>query len=46
VAIFLSRRIGLDGVWIAYPSAFVAMLIFQATYYRLFWRKKPIERIR
>ncbi len=46
VAVFLSRRIGLDGVWIAYPSAFVAMMIFQATYYRLFWRKKPIERIR
>ena len=46
VAVFLSRRIGLDVVWIAYPIAFVAMMIFQATYYRLFWRKKPIERIR
>jgi hypothetical protein len=33
-------------VWIAWPAAFIAMLVFQATYYRLVWRKRPIERIR
>jgi putative MATE family efflux protein len=46
VAILLSRRIGLNGVWMAWPAAFIAMLVFQSTYYRLVWRKRPIERIR
>jgi putative MATE family efflux protein len=46
VAVLLSRRIGLDGVWLSWPCAFIAMLIFQSTYYRLVWRKKKIERIR
>jgi Na+-driven multidrug efflux pump len=42
---FLSQRIGLDGVWIAYPVTFIAMLLFQATYYRLVWRKQKVERL-
>ena len=42
---FLSHRIGLDGVWIAYPVTFLAMLVFQATYYRLVWRGKKIQRL-
>jgi Na+-driven multidrug efflux pump len=46
VAIVLSQRIGLDGVWMSWPCAFIAMLVFQSTYYRLVWRKKKIERIR
>ena len=46
VAWILSRRIGVDGVWVAWPVTFIAMLIFQATYYRLVWRHKKIERIR
>lgn len=42
-AYFLSHRIGLDGVWIAYPIAFIANLCFQSTYYYLFWRKREIK---
>jgi putative MATE family efflux protein len=45
VAFLLSRSIGIDGIWIAYPVAFTAMLILQGTYYRLFWRKKTISRL-
>jgi putative MATE family efflux protein len=41
----LSRKIGLDGIWIAYPMTFAAMLAMQATYYRLVWRRKPITRL-
>ncbi|RZL49021.1 MAG: MATE family efflux transporter [Variovorax sp.] len=45
VAWFASRRMGLDGVWIAYPVTFVAMFALQAAYYRLVWRKKPIRKL-
>lgn len=45
VAWYLSARIGLDGVWIAYPVTFAAMLLLQATYYRLYWRRRKIERL-
>jgi putative MATE family efflux protein len=45
VAFFLSRSIGIDGIWIAYPVAFGAMLILQTAYYRLFWRKMTITRL-
>ena len=44
-AYFMSHRIGLNGVWISYPVAFSAMLLLQATYYRLVWRKKAIKRL-
>ncbi|MDM0110965.1 MATE family efflux transporter [Variovorax sp. J22R133] len=44
-AYFMSHRIGLNGVWISYPVAFSAMLILQATYYRMVWRKKAITRL-
>jgi putative MATE family efflux protein len=40
VAYLLSRRIGLDGVWIAYPVAFATSLAFQTTYYTTVWRKR------
>ena len=42
---FASRHMGLEGVWVGYPAAFVAMLLFQSTYYRLVWRKKEIRRM-
>ena len=42
---FLSRIMGLDGVWIAYPIAFIAMLILQRAYYRLVWRKQTHMRL-
>ena len=45
VAWALSQRIGLNGIWIAYPVAFTAMLAMQTTYYRLMWRGKPIRRL-
>jgi putative MATE family efflux protein len=42
---FLSRRLGIDGVWMAYPIAFTSMLALQAGYYQFVWRKKKIERL-
>jgi putative MATE family efflux protein len=41
----LSRHFGLNGVWMAYPIAFISMLTLQASYYRLVWRKRKIERL-
>jgi putative MATE family efflux protein len=41
----LSRRIGLDGVWAAYPLAFIVMLISQAAYFQFVWRKKSHTRL-
>src|SRR5512133_2720793 len=41
----LSHRFGLNGVWMAYPITFVSMLALQASYYRLVWRRKKIERL-
>ena len=45
VAYFLSKSIGLSGIWFAYPAAFTAMLILQTLYYRLVWVKKPKVRL-
>ncbi|MET0541189.1 MAG: MATE family efflux transporter [Variovorax sp.] len=45
VAWLTSQRIGLNGVWVAYPAAFIAMLALQTAYYRLVWRKKTIRRL-
>ncbi|SHE96332.1 putative efflux protein, MATE family [Kaistia soli DSM 19436] len=45
VAYILSKRMGIDGVWIAYPVAFTAMLLMQSAYYWFVWRKKPIKRL-
>jgi putative MATE family efflux protein len=41
----LSRARGLDGVWLAYPITFAAMLVLQALYYKLVWKKRRIERM-
>jgi putative MATE family efflux protein len=43
VAFVLSQRIGLNGVWIAYPIAYCAILAFQSIYYKFFWKKRKIE---
>jgi putative MATE family efflux protein len=40
-----SRHLGLNGVWVAYPAAFSAMLLAQWTYYRGVWRKRAIRRM-
>jgi Na+-driven multidrug efflux pump len=41
----LAHRIGIEGVWMAYPIAFVSMLVLQTAFYRLVWRKAKIERL-
>ena len=41
----LSRSIGVDGIWMAYPIAFTAMLALQTGLYWLYWKRKPIERL-
>jgi putative MATE family efflux protein len=45
VAYYLSHHMGLNGVWIAYPVAYVVMFALQAGYYRLFWQKKSHSRM-
>jgi len=45
VAYALADRYGVEGVWMAYPVTFVAMLVLQSAYYRLAWRKQRIERL-
>jgi putative MATE family efflux protein len=42
VAYALAPHLGLKGVWIAYPVAFCAGLLFQAIYYFGFWRRKRL----
>ncbi|MCP3439830.1 MATE family efflux transporter [Bradyrhizobium sp. CCGUVB14] len=44
-AVILSRTIGLEGVWAAYPIVFCAMFVLQMGYYLLVWRKKAIRRL-
>jgi putative MATE family efflux protein len=47
IAYVLSQRtsVGLKGVWIAYPIAFIVGLALQTTYYKLVWRKQEIRAI-
>ena len=42
-ALILSQTLGLHGIWIAYCLSFATMLVLQAGYYLLFWRKKEIK---
>jgi len=42
VAYALAPHLGLRGVWIAYPVAFCASLIFQTIYYRFVWRRTKL----
>lgn len=44
-AVILSRAIGLQGVWAAYPIVFCAMFVLQMGYYLLVWRKRAIRRL-
>ncbi|MDB5856348.1 MAG: family efflux transporter [Ramlibacter sp.] len=44
-ALALSHQLGIDGVWMAYPITFLAMLLLQGLYYQLVWRKKKIVRM-
>jgi len=45
VVYLTSRQIGIDGVWIGYPAAFVAMLAAQLAYYALLWRHRKHEKL-
>jgi len=45
VAYWLSGIFGINGVWAAYPIAYIAMLLMQATYYQFVWRRKEITRM-
>src|SRR6266852_8670405 len=36
-AVILSRAIGIEGVWAAYPITFTGMFILQMSYYMLVW---------
>jgi putative MATE family efflux protein len=44
-AVVLSRHIGIEGVWIAYPITFCAMFLLQMSFYLLVWRKRAIRRL-
>ena len=44
-AILLSRQIGIEGVWMAYPIAFCTMFLLQMSYYVLVWRKRTAARL-
>ena len=39
----LSEQIGVDGVYIAYPATFCAMMLMQASYFTFVWRKRSIR---
>jgi putative MATE family efflux protein len=43
-ALFLSQTsLGLNGIWVAYCMSFATLLVLQAGYYMLVWRKKEIR---
>ncbi len=44
-AYFLSHytELGIKGIWIAYPVAFIVNLIVQATYHHFVWKKKSLK---
>lgn len=42
---FMSRHMGLPGLWLAYPASFGSMAVMQALFYRFVWRKKAIRRL-
>lgn len=44
-AILLSRHIGIEGVWAAYPIAFCTMFLLQMSYYLLVWRRRAVTRL-
>ncbi|MCS7462313.1 MATE family efflux transporter [Paenibacillus doosanensis] len=47
VAFYLSRYtgLGIQGIWIGYPAAFIVSLILQYAYYLTVWKKKRISRL-
>jgi putative MATE family efflux protein len=45
VAYLLDARFGLQGVWMAFPVAYLGMLMLQTLYYRMVWQHQKIERL-
>ncbi|PZR56380.1 MAG: MATE family efflux transporter [Candidatus Meridianibacter frigidus] len=45
VAYVLMRKIGLNGIWIGYPVAFVVVLSLQFMYYQFVWKKRTHRRL-
>ncbi|AIY75630.1 MATE family efflux transporter [Bacillus anthracis] len=47
VAYYLSYHtsLGIEGIWIGYPAAFIVSLLLQYAYYKLSWQKKRIKRL-
>ena len=45
VAYLLDARFGLQGVWMAFPVAYLGMLILQTLYYKMVWQHQKIERL-
>jgi len=44
-AYLLDAHFGLEGVWMAFPLAYLTMLALQVLYYRLVWRHRQIRRL-
>ena len=45
VAYWLSYRVGIDGIWIGYPVAFLGGLALQASYFHFVWRRRTHARL-
>ena len=45
VAYALMGKMGLEGVWVGYPVAYVTALIAQTLYYYFVWRRRPLTRL-
>ncbi len=44
-AYWLDGQFGLQGVWMAFPVAYLGMLVLQTLYYKLVWQHQKIERL-
>jgi Na+-driven multidrug efflux pump len=44
-AYLLDAHFGLQGVWMAFPVAYLSMLVLQTVYYRRVWQHQRIERL-
>ena len=45
VAYSLNLRMGLSGIWLGFPVAYLVMLALQTAYYRGVWRHREIRRL-
>ncbi|QZD69165.1 MATE family efflux transporter [Pseudomonas sp. 3-2] len=44
-AYWLDGQFGLQGVWMAFPIAYLGMLVLQTLYYKRIWQHQKIERL-